>query len=83
MGVNARDLETLALDAAGAAALLARLPAHLPAVAESGLKHRDDVARMAGHGADAVLIGTALAGSRDPGRELAALCGVPRRGRGR
>jgi len=82
VGVNARDLETLTMDPAGAEALLAEVPARLAAVAESGIAGRADVERLASRGADAVLVGTALAGAADPARALAALVGVGRRGRG-
>lgn len=81
IGVNARDLATLAIDTARAEAIIEHIPPEVPAIAESGLRQRADVARVAARGADAVLVGTALAGSADPGHELAALCGVPRKGR--
>jgi indole-3-glycerol phosphate synthase len=51
------------------------------AVAESGMATADDVARAADAGADAVLIGSALSRADDPAGLLAALAGVPRRGR--
>ena len=78
IGVNARDLETLVVDPAGVAAVLAAVPPGIPAVAESGLKTRADVERAAGQGADAVLVGTALAGASDPGAALKELMGVTR-----
>ncbi len=81
IGVNARDLETLALDPSLAPALLPRVPPGAIAVAESGLKHRADVERVAACGADAVLVGTAVAGAGDPGAAVGALIGVPRPGR--
>jgi indole-3-glycerol phosphate synthase len=81
VGVNARDLETLRIDASAAGALLSAVPEGVPAVAESGLRGRADVARVAARGADAVLVGTAVAGADDPARAIAALCGVPRTGR--
>ena len=78
IGVNARDLETLVIDPVAIADILAAVPRDIPAVSESGLKTRADVERAARHGADAVLVGTALAGSGDPGAALKELLGVPR-----
>ena len=76
VGVNSRDLDTFHIDVASAWALLARVPADRIAVAESGMHLPNDVARAAAAGADAVLIGTALSASADPGvllRELSAI----------
>ncbi len=76
VGVNSRDLDTFRIDVASAWALLDRVPADRIAVAESGMHRPDDVARAAAAGADAVLVGTALSASADPGallRELSAI----------
>jgi len=81
VGVNARDLDTLAMDAALVERLLPRIPARIPAVAESGLASRGDVERVAARGADAVLVGAAVSGSADPAAAVRALVGVERRGR--
>jgi indole-3-glycerol phosphate synthase len=82
IGVNARDLDTLAMDAGLSDQLIPRVPAHLPAVAESGILARRDVERAARAGADAVLVGTAVAAARDPAAAVGGLVGVPRVGRG-
>lgn len=82
VGVNARDLDTFALDLGGIEPLLAAVPPGIPAIAESGLSTRTDVERVARWGADAVLVGTALAGAADPAAAVRALTGVPRSGRG-
>lgn len=81
IGVNSRDLATFTLDAAAALRLVARVPAGIPAVAESGIATREDVLRAAGAGADAVLVGTALSRAADPEQAVRALTGVPRRER--
>jgi len=81
IGVNSRDLETFQVNVAGVEALLARIPASIVAVAESGLSARSDVDLVARWGADAVLVGTALAGADDPAASVRALTGVTRRGR--
>jgi indole-3-glycerol phosphate synthase len=81
VGVNARDLDTLAVDPGLVARLLPAVPEGHVAVAESGLASRADVERVAARGADAVLVGTAISGASDPAAALRALLGVPRRSR--
>ena len=81
VGVNSRDLDTFRIDTAAAWRLLARVPAEVIAVAESGMATRDDVAGAAAAGADAVLVGSALSRSDQPAALLRAMTGVPRRGR--
>ena len=83
MGVNSRDLGTFAVDLGLAERLLARVPAGVPAVAESGIETRADVERLAAAGADLVLVGTSVARTDDPEGAVRALTGVPRKGRGR
>ena len=82
LGVNARDLDTLAIDPGVVERILGRLPGDLLAVAESGLATRGDVERVAACGADAVLVGTAVSGAADPPAALRPLLGVERHGRG-
>jgi len=81
VGVNSRDLDTFRIDVADAWGLLARVPPDRVAVAESGMRGREDVERAAGAGADAVLIGTALSLAPDPAGLLRQLSEVVRRGR--
>jgi indole-3-glycerol phosphate synthase len=81
IGVNARDLDTLSIDTAAAWRLLASIPRHCIAVAESGMASVADVAAASAAGADAVLIGSALARSSDPATQARDLSGVPRHGR--
>jgi len=81
IGVNSRDLDSFRIDTAAAWRLLRHVPADLVAVAESGMAGEDDVITAAAHGADAVLIGTALSAAHDAGTVLDRLSGVPRRGR--
>ena len=78
VGVNNRNLETLAIDDAVSAELLPRIPGDRPAVYESGVAARTDVERAAAFGADAVLVGSTLSGSADPRAAVAALVGVGR-----
>jgi indole-3-glycerol phosphate synthase len=73
VGVNARDLNTLKMDADRAARVLARIEAGTVAVHLSGLGKAEDVARIAGTRADAALIGEALMRQDDPSELLAAM----------
>lgn len=81
VGVNSRDLATFAVDLGAAERLLARVPAGIPAVAESGIESRAEVERLARAGADLVLVGASVARAADPARAVRGLVGVPRRGR--
>lgn len=79
LGVNARDLDTFAVDLAAAEQLVAQVPAGIPVVAESGVETRADVERLARAGADFVLVGTSVARHRDPEHAVRALVGVKRK----
>ena len=76
VGVNARDLETLEVDAARALRLLGEVPADRVAVLESGLSTRQDVERALEAGAVAVLVGEALMRAADPVAAIRALRGA-------
>ena len=73
VGVNNRNLRTLAVDVDASFRLAARLPKDVLAVAESGLRTRDDLERLAEAGYKAFLIGERLMTTADPGAALAAL----------
>lgn len=81
IGVNARDLDDFSIHREAAWQLLAGVPAGLVAVAESGMASPEDVAVAAMAGADAVLIGGALAAHGTPEAAARGMAGVPRRGR--
>lgn len=81
IGVNNRDLETLLIEPDTAIRLIPLIPAHVIAVAESGVSARADVERYAASGADAVLVGSSLSAASDPTAATRALAGVPRRDR--
>jgi indole-3-glycerol phosphate synthase len=66
IGVNARDLNTLRMDAERAARVLDRIPPEIVAVHLSGLSVPADVARVATGRADAALVGEALMRRDDP-----------------
>jgi indole-3-glycerol phosphate synthase len=78
IGVNSRDLETLALDHSTAGRVIPLIPRSLRAIAESGIETRADVEHAATMGADAVLVGAALSASSDPEAAVRALVGVSR-----
>jgi indole-3-glycerol phosphate synthase len=65
IGVNARNLETLAVDLAAGNRLLQSIPTGFLRVAESGVSSGADARAARAAGADAALVGTAL--MRDPG----------------
>jgi indole-3-glycerol phosphate synthase len=75
VGVNARDLETLAVDVPGALARLGRAPRDRVAVLESGIRDRAGVVSADDAGASAILVGESLMRSGDPGRAVRALIG--------
>jgi indole-3-glycerol phosphate synthase len=82
IGVNSRDLETLVMDPSLHERLIPKVPPGIIAVAESGLKTRADVERVAAFGADACLIGTSVASADMPHVAMAGLVGVKRARRG-
>ena len=73
IGVNARDLDTLVMDAARAARVLAAIPDDRIAVHLSGLKRPEDVTAVARTDADAALMGEALMRQDDPTPLLRAM----------
>ena len=75
IGVNCRDLETLAVDVSVSERLVGLIPDGCVKVAESGVSSRADVVRLASAGADAFLVGTALMKSDDPVKKLLELKG--------
>jgi indole-3-glycerol phosphate synthase len=78
IGVNSRDLQTLNVRQERFAALSPRLPAGLPAVAESGVATADDARRMRQLGYGVALIGTALMAHEDPGALLREILAAAR-----
>jgi indole-3-glycerol phosphate synthase/phosphoribosylanthranilate isomerase len=77
IGLNARDLETFAIDRRAQLDLLPRVPKDRIVVAESAVSNRAHCAEAELAGADAVLIGSALMHAGDPGEKLAELLARP------
>jgi indole-3-glycerol phosphate synthase len=73
IGVNARDLGTFELDPDRCARLRAHVPASFTYVAESGVKSAEDAIRLRDAGVDAILIGSYLMQSPNPGETLRQL----------
>ena len=78
IGVNARNLETLAMEPEVSERLIPLVPADRVAVYESGVAGRADVESAARLGANAVLVGSLLSRQADGASAVAALTGVPR-----
>lgn len=81
IGVNNRNLETLAIDLEATDRLVPSIPRDRIAVAESGIVTPADVERAAAAGADAVLVGSSISAAVDPTAATRALAGVKRRPR--
>ena len=78
IGINNRDLETLAIEPTNATRLLPLVPRDVVAIAESGMKTVEELRRVADAGADAVLIGSELSAAADPEKAVRSFAGVRR-----
>jgi indole-3-glycerol phosphate synthase/phosphoribosylanthranilate isomerase len=72
IGINNRDLKTLRIDLAVTESLAHLVPSDRLVVAESGIRDRTDVARLAPY-ADAFLVGSSLMKADDPAQAARAL----------
>lgn len=66
IGINNRDLRTLAVDLGTTARVRPRIPPGVVVISESGIETADDIARVCREGIDAILVGTALMASPEP-----------------
>ncbi len=73
IGVNHRDLDTLKIDLSLSATARRLLGEDCILVAESGIRHREDVAQMQAAGVDAILVGETLMKAASPGLALSQL----------
>ena len=76
IGVNQRDLRTFEVDRARALRMGERMPDHVVAVAESGIRDAADVERLASVGYTAVLVGETLVLSDDRTSAVDGLLGA-------
>jgi indole-3-glycerol phosphate synthase len=76
VGINARDLNTFAVDTGQFAALQGLIPAGAVAVAESGLYEADQIAELTRIGYQGFLIGESLIRSSDPAGMIRQLRGT-------
>jgi len=70
IGVNNRDLTTLKIDLAHGESMLPLIPSGIAKIGESGIKTRADRDRMIKAGADAILVGSSLMSTDNPGGAL-------------
>jgi indole-3-glycerol phosphate synthase len=82
IGVNSRNLETLAIDSRVCDLLIPLIPPERIAIYESGVKDVDTVVHAASLGADAVLVGSVVSAARSPASAVRSLTGVTRKARG-
>lgn len=75
IGINNRDLRTLSTDLAVSEQLARDMPPGRLRIAESGLRTRDDLVRLAALGYDGFLIGESLLRQESPGQALRSLVG--------
>ena len=76
IGVNNRDLRTFEVDIETSIRLRKLVPENVIFVSESGIRTREDIARLEAIGTDAVLIGETLMRSPDKKEELMRLKGI-------
>ena len=75
IGINNRNLRSFEVSIQTTLDLLPRVPADRVAVTESGIRGRDDVARLRAAGVDTFLVGETFMRALDPGVALARLFG--------
>ena len=75
IGVNSRNLRTLSVEPDVFDRIAVQLPRDVTAVAESGIRTRDDIARLSLIGYHAFLVGERLIAQPDPGAALRELVG--------
>jgi len=75
IGVNNRNLRTLAVDVDASYRLATKMPREVVAVSESGLQSRSDLERLAAAGYRAFLIGERFMTDPDPAGAIQALIG--------
>jgi indole-3-glycerol phosphate synthase len=75
LGVNARDLTSFQTDLSSLEAMAKEIPSGPVRLAESGIRSRADIARLAAAGFEAFLVGETLLRADDPEQALRELRG--------
>jgi indole-3-glycerol phosphate synthase len=75
VGVNSRNLKTLAIDPIAFDQIIPQIPKGIIKVAESGISQRSEVAHLESLGADAILVGETLVKSPSAAIAIAQLLG--------
>src|SRR3972149_3383289 len=75
VGINNRDLKSFQVSLETTFALLAEIPQEVVVVSESGISHREEVARLEAAGVDAILVGEGLLRAQDVGEKVRDLLG--------
>ena len=73
VGVNNRDLKTLEVSLDTSLRLAERIPSHVPAISESGIRGPQDIHRLTEAGYRGFLIGESLMKQPDPGEALSRM----------
>ncbi len=75
MGVNNRNLKDFTVDITNSVRLRELVPGEILFVSESGMKTREDIARLEANGTNAVLIGETFMRSENKAEMLRQLAG--------
>lgn len=75
VGINNRCLKTLKVDLSTSENLRSMIPPGVCVISESGIRNKTDALRLTTAGMNALLIGTSIISSDDPGRVLRELTG--------
>ena len=78
VGVNNRDLRTFDTDLEHSIRMRTTIPEECLLVAESGIRHPEDIQQLAGAGIDAVLVGEHLVAADDIGEAVDTLMAAVR-----
>jgi indole-3-glycerol phosphate synthase len=73
IGINNRDLRTFKVDIETSLKLSSYVPTDRVVVSESGIREREDVARLAAAGIRTILVGETLVRSSDPAARIGEL----------
>ena len=75
VGINNRDLQSFQVSLETTFTLLAEIPPEVVVVSESGISHRQEVARLEAAGVDAILVGEGLLRAQDIEEKVRDLLG--------